>query len=86
MKEHRTRAIDFGIKVLGFPAGKQDVVTPGAMQGYCRGTSSTLIGHCRTLPGHRLLRRISSLLPNAMLVAGTVRDSDVRTDLETLYM
>ena len=46
-------------------------VTEGAPNGYRRGTSPTLIGHCGTPPGHRLLSRISSLLPSQMLVVGT---------------
>jgi hypothetical protein len=41
-------------KLWDTEAGKQAVVTAGVMEGYYRGTSSTLIGHCRTLPGHRL--------------------------------
>lgn len=48
-------------KIWIWVPGKEDVVTAAAWLGYCRGTSPTLIGHCRTHWVPRLWDRVSPL-------------------------
>jgi hypothetical protein len=55
------KGIDFGIKALHFQVVSKKLLLRVSRAGYLRVTSATLIGHCRTLPGHRILDRISPL-------------------------